>query len=444
MKFISVELASSKDDTCASVALFEQRKGTFFLVSAFDASLDELEGLKNKEKLYVLSSSSLFAAETITVPSALNGSSLELFLKSKLLKDREKSTLINKKYKLDDKNEASCFVALMPDKVFEKTEQLSDKLKSSIDVFTSSSISLFGISEKIFPKQMVLHAFGDNEKLIFTVSCGSKLYYSRTAINTEGIELAAELEMTLAYVRKSKNINPEVALFSGLYASSKSAFELMENKKEIKPVVLTPEGLLNDCDFGKFHELIIPFGAVLSGANFNFIPKEFKQKKFFNSSIFMLNIMLIGLLVVLSVINIGLFTAYKKNFEKLSKTTLDVRIDREKTATLLEKRASGVYLATYLELINKRNQNPIRNFNNISSLAKKADFDRVIISRTEQTVIVAAKRFKSVGELTDYEKQLKDEIVLLKDKGLNVKDESKLSYETLSANIKILADGKSR
>jgi len=79
----------------------------------------------------------------------------------------------------------------------------------------------------------------------------------------------------------------------------------------------------------------------------------------------------------------------------------------------------------------------VRLLADVEPLIMHIGFDRVIVSRTEPTVIAASKEFGTLNSLTEFEEEIKAEITRLESKKYTVQNDSRFGYDNLVANIKL-------
>lgn len=438
MKFLAAEFEGNRTDTASRAALFEKRKGLFVLSGVFSAKADDLLSVKGSESLVICCGCPDFSAETVYAPAALKGSSLRLFLKSKSMKSGERSTAVfGKCSNTADSGEKECPVYIMPDRTYEQESGLDYEQRTAADIFTLSPAALCGISAAQYPDRTVVHAYADENKVIITASAGENILYARTAPCQDGTALADELDLTMAYITRNRGISPDLLLLSGLFATDGHTADEVRKAQTVQAVCAAPDGLLSECTFDAFHKIILPFGAVLNGAKFDFTPEKYRKKKAFAKTMLVLNSLLLVLLVAFTALNLHMFSSYKTKTEKLTKAASALRTDREKTAELLASSPSSGYLLTYLELLSDRNKNPIRHLQAVEPLIMHIGFDRVIISRTDPLVVASSKEFGTLNSLTEFEEEIKAEINRLQSLKYSVKNESRFSYDDLTAHVKL-------
>ncbi|QAR31843.1 hypothetical protein EP073_00015 [Geovibrio thiophilus] len=438
MKFLAAEFEGNRTDTASRSALFEKKKGMFSLAGIFSAKADDLISVKGSASLVISCGCPDFSAESVYAPAALKGNSLRLFLRSKSLKNGEKSMVVPGKCSLPEgAGEKECHVYIMPERTYEQESGLDYEQRASADIFTLSPAALCGISMTLYPDRTVAHAYADTGKIIIAVSAGESILYARTALCTEGTALADELGLTLTHMSKNKGIQPELILLSGMFATDGHTADAVRGTQTIQTVCAAPDGLLSECSFEDFHKIIIPFGAVLNGSRFDFTPEKYRKKKAFTKTMLSCNCALLVLLVALTAVNLHFFSSYKTKTEKLTESASALRADREKTAEILASSPSAEYLLSYLELLADRNRNPIRHLKAVEPLIMHIGFDRVIISRSEPLVVASSKEFGTLNSLTDFEDEIKAEAERLRSLKYNVKNESRFSYDELTANVKL-------
>lgn len=435
MKLVSAEIYPTNSNKTNTFATFRKKNGKISLISFYNSVSSDTPSNKNA-LLIVSCPSSETNIELIFAPKRLKGDSLRLYLKSKCTKSFPSRSFIFHPCPHANTTDEKAYTAI-------------SILASSYDelyepkVFTASELALVGISKTLYPDKLVLHAYANQDKLIISVSKGESLLYIRsTQIETDDNEaLADDLTLTVTHLIRNKGIKPELILFSGTFSVNSELWNMAEMGCSV--AVAAPEGIIENCSFEDFHKIIIPLGSTLNGDKYDFTPeKQLKQRAFSNITL-TLNVILFCALGFLTIHNTTLLNRYKEKADSLFENTLALREDRKSTAELIGKSNLYEYLLYYLDLLAVRNENPLRKIKDIEPLINHIGFERFAISRGEPIAVDVSKEFGTLTSLTDFEEEVKSEVLRLESKGYTIQNESKYNYDDLKADIKLTLRGKS-
>ncbi|SNZ02892.1 hypothetical protein SAMN06265182_0237 [Persephonella hydrogeniphila] len=309
-----------------------------------------------------------------------------------------------------------------------------------LSIFTLDNFSLVPFSEASFPEKNVFHFYGDEEKILTTISKNNTPLY----IRANSIPDIASLEemsniyyenfnMTYMFATRNKRIDIDVILISGNASQNEEFINLCRNLTGMEIHTLKKEGFIKGLSDNDFTEYTLQIGTALLDEKFDFSPFELKKERAFNKISAGLSA-ISGILIVGAAF--GILSAYsdisskKEDFLRL-KSKIEDKIN--KINRKLDIREVDYY-KNYLEQIYLSNRiNPVLIFDRYPSLFRLLNEKelKVFLDNDKQIVeIISEHQFDSLSEYVSFKETLRN--IISKIKNISIKtteNEKKLSVK---------------
>jgi hypothetical protein len=243
------------------------------------------------------------------------------------------------------------------------------KLQSKASIITLDPFSMIAISKRVNSKELVCHAYADEDRLVLTFSIGDKQVYFRVTAIPETLNSKDDLinfyydtiNLTYLYVRQSRQIPITVVLLSGLLYNEKSLADSVETLTGVRITDLDHTSIIKNCSEEQFHEYLLPIGAALVNNDVNFISVSFQEDLAYRDILTKLNMAFAVVLAVMVVLAGKYFVEYQSKKSNLDRqvTMLNGRLNSLETYIGDESSKNSLfYIDNYISLLHRRELTP--------------------------------------------------------------------------------------
>ena len=427
-----------RTDTVAKVVLFGKRRRGFL----FKESLTLQPGEYVFPQIYLSYFYPDLVSETIRIPPVKDEGTKEILIRRKLADALGlKGSYLIVFQELPEEStpaERAVRVFALPEEVYRNENILPRNLEENLMLFTTPHFSLLGISGAVAGDRTVLHAFADEESLVTTVSRGTEILYTRslrvppyTRADEEAYTdfIYENLNMTYMFVAQRSSIPVDLILLSGkLYDKERLVERLLSF---VNCGLATPLVPIEFRDVGPivFLEFLPCFGNVLLDQEWDFSPREVKERRSLKLYISRLVPLLALLLVLsLSLLCFRLYGILEKS-EEVAQLRGEVFSSLSAVSGDPFLRGGDLgYYVTYLNLLSdSRRENPLALPPEIGDLLAEIKAKDYLFSYTKGKVALSLsveERFGSLSELSLYREKLLKRLEEMRRKGLDYRIES--------------------
>ncbi|WP_457639303.1 hypothetical protein [Persephonella sp.] len=335
----------------------------------------------------------------------------------------------------------------VPVDVFYQFVQTAGENPENIMLFTVDVFSLIPVSKRIQPEKPVFHFYGDEEKVVMTVSERSIPLYSRSLpkpdyIQTEDIAnfFYENFNLTYTFALQNKRIDIETVVVSGKASENKEFIDLVENFTGKKAVIPHAENFIQGLSQSDFMEFFIPVSTALLSEKFDFTPVLLKKSRLFNrySKKGAVLFLLISALIL-----IGTMMKYAE-FQKLQEEVTALHSDIQNRVNSLSRIFSSDEIQYFTQLLFQKNRadssSPLVALNEVLPLLEILNEKSVSITNENkiQTIrITAEEAFSSLSQFVMFREKFEGSLQKLKNLSPQVRlDVDETNYR-LSVEVEI-------
>ncbi len=408
-RLVSVDLSGG-----GGRAVFLRKTGKVYI---FEKAVDEVPSRDSLGgELLISSYHPDLIMERVEVPPVKDPETLEVLIKKRLSESAGLQGDYLLVYKLLEAQRDRRVYRIfgMPRDVYEESPLINEDTELKISIFTSSHLSLAGISKAVSEDLTLFHVYADKERIIMTVSRGDEVLYTRSVL-FGGADpdsfLFEHVNMTYVFVAQRQNIPVDLILLSGLAKDMDSFIrDLINTVPAGVATPLVPENLRNVTP-ERMHSYLIPFGSLFLSSDYDFSPREKREKRWFfrtlNRSLMIIYPVLIPLLAFLAM-NVYEFWINLKDYT--DQREFLVTRSRAFFAEDLVREGKLDYFLTYTDLIYRsRVENPMNILKDVGPLFKilKAESYLFGADRGKLYLVINIDRtFRSLAEMMTFRENL--------------------------------------
>ncbi len=325
----------------------------------------------------------------------------------------------------------------------------------NLELLTLLNFSLVGVSDKVSPDLVVLHAYSDGEVLVTTASRGKEVLYTRSVKvppYAKGDEdsyadfLHENVSMTHMFVAQRSNIPVDLLILSGLAAKSERLSASLHQAVNTPIASVTPPEGVRGVEPEVFVELVPLFGTLYLDERFDFSPKDIKEKRMLRRALSKMNPILLLLFFLSGILLDMEIYAIQKEAEDLSRQTALLSSKAISKDPFLQKENLDYYI-TYINMLGRSSkENPLRLLPLIREFLQDQDvkaFDFVSKDGKLLALLNIEKGFENLMDMTVYREGLIRRLDELRKKGINYRIESEnRDTENLRLSITLLLESK--
>jgi len=453
MKLFSAEIMTVDEKRSAKAVLVNKTNNGYTLLSHYITEPENLKALSGDAPVYFSINYYDTIIETLSIPPVSDPKTFKLLAKNKLKDRLEEGVDYLITYKRDEESipdntgSVEHKVYLIPEALYDDMDVLSEKQKQKTDIFTLSDFAICGISAKIFPDEVVFHAFADACKIVVAVSRNNVILYTRMMEYEKDESGALEsvfyesLNLTYMFVAKNLHIEVEKLVLSGLLTEHSELSKMLFDFNKIPQSVIIPSQIINGCSRSVFHEYMLPISLVMLDDSYDFTPVEYREQRGFNTLKVGFNILQIIAIVVLIMLNMSVMSDLSLSMAKFNAKTNVIDFEVRKYEKLFTGDDHKKYALFYMNEFQKNSKNIFDMYDDIGILLDKGSFSDVRFSsgRKEKVVSITDKiNFANLIEADEHRNtmmKILDQIS--KGKNYKVNDQSRYNMDKLSANIRI-------
>ncbi|ACO04884.1 MAG TPA: hypothetical protein DEP48_04635 [Persephonella sp.] len=389
-----------------------------------------------------------FIHSKIVIPPVRDENTLSFLIKNKLSDKLESGVnyiFLPVKNREVSENQVEYDVYAVPEKLFfEAVERLNIKDLTSIEVFTLSQFALSGITSKISGDETVFMTYTDEEKFIVTVSQNGKILYTRSTKIPEFVNDEQQLinfyyenfNLTYIYVAQNQGIDIDVIGLVGEISKNEQFVELIHTFSNKPVYTVLPELFVKKGSFEQFNSYVIQIGSLNIKDTYNFLPVDVKHKKIFSGASKKLSYLLVLVLLIFSFLNLNKFMDLKERFFRLKNSYYSLKQTFQREVLSKELTYDQiVYLVRYINLLSPERKT-IYILNRLSGILSVIRDENINITYSEgkrYITIRSDQKFKSVKEIEDFKRKLKNELDKLND--FKIRDRSVYNIDNLTGKI---------
>ncbi len=409
-------------------SVFLKKAGRVFILEKALDEIPDKDQLKGRDILVSYHLQDLLM-ERVEVPPVKDPETLEVLIKKRISEALGLSEDYLLVYRLLEthRDRRVYRVFGIPSSTYESTDLIDERTRLRVELFTPSLISLAGVSKVVGGDLTVFHVYMDGSRLIMTVSRGDEVLYARSVpVDVGDAEslLIEHVSMTYIFVAQRQNIPVDLVLVSGLTKDKDSVLENLLGTVQAgiaTPVVPTSlRNVTND----QFHDLLIPLGNLFLSSEYDFSPREVREKRWFFKVVTRSLYLIYSLLILLSVllgVRVYEFLRDLRDYENQR----DLLVTRAKAfrAEKIIREGRLDYYRTYADLIYRsRSLNPLNILKDVGPLLsniKARSYTFVSGKDSIALVLEVDRTFGSLADLTMFrEKVLKTLDSLKRTRGL--------------------------
>ena len=317
---------------------------------------------------------------------------------------------------------------------------IPSKLQSKLTIATLDPFSMIAISRRVNDRDLVCHAYADEDRLILTFSIGEKLVYSRVTAVPSNVASQEErisfyydtINLTYLYVRQSRQIPISVVILSGLLNAEYSLAESVETLTGVRVSEIDHTSIIKNCNEAQFHEYLLPIGAALVPSEANFTSTGYQEEMVYGQLMAFINIIFfIALLVGIagSAFYFTKYTSAKNNLRNKISALNGKLITLEREVGDDVAKSSLFYIDNYLSLLIRRETTPAALLQPTQEVINRDQYTSLVYRDVPNSMLEVLKleSFKTYSASYMFETDYKAYLASLKERNVNVDSMSVLT-----------------
>jgi hypothetical protein len=388
-------------------ALFLRKTGRVYILEKAVQETPSEDTLR-KSEILVSSYHPDLLMERVEVPPVKDPETLEVLIKKRLSESVGLSEDYLLVYRLlETQRDRRVYRVLgIPRAVYEGSPFAEEEIGLRVSLFTSSHLSLAGVSKTVAEDLTLFHVYADEEKLIMTVSRGDEVLYTRSVVlggADRDAFLLEHVNMTYIFVAQRQNIPVDLILLSGIAKDADNFISnLLETVQSGIATPLVPHNLRN-VGPDQFHRFLIPLGNLYLSGDYDFSPRDIKEKRWFLKTVTRSLMFIYPVLAVLSVfLGMTLYEFWINLKDYMDQREYIVTRSRAFLAEDLIREGKLDYYLTYVNLIYRsRALNPLSILEDIGPLLGVVKAQSYIFSSEKDRVVLTLRIDRTFGSLVE-------------------------------------------